>query len=315
MTEAVSGRTTVDSSGRSARDDQAIFTEAKKSVNRALAEQVGISDEQIDRLIRIVIQNKPKTYPIDIAKITNQIIGNMEISGAYDIQLYEEEKPLIRDKFLDDLEERFIPESNINDGLKSYLQRTSGTLTADEADRIRKIEKEMIAQGADIRPGELLKLAKEPAFTALMQETSANFLDASPDVKYTLQDILMTLLDLNQTMQELAAALAGTLKTGTERLNAYTTLMTQVPVWSLDDYKAPDGTSTTDKLNMLGNINAKFANMLEAVRAHKGLEEDKAKKIQTLLQSTKDFSSKISDFFGAFVDLLRGISSTINRGS
>lgn len=68
-----------------------------------------------------------------------------------------------------------------------------------------------------------------------------------------------------------------------------------------------------DARQVENRMNQKFGNMLEAIRANKGLEEDKAKKIQAVLQSMKNAEQSTNDFIGTFIDLVRDISQKIMR--
>jgi len=121
----------------------------------------------------------------------------------------------------------------------------------------------------------------------------------------TMQELISCLIELGQALQKAAAVYANRLTKVTEKMNVYSKQMTQIPVVLKGDV----GGSDDDRRNW----NSSFSNMLEAVRANKGIEEDKAKKIQTFLQSMKDASQSANDFVGTFIDLLRGISQKIMK--
>jgi tRNA C32,U32 (ribose-2'-O)-methylase TrmJ len=67
------------------------------------------------------------------------------------------------------------------------------------------------------------------------------------------------------------------------------------------------------ELAVRARMNQTFTDMLEAIRANKGVEEDKAKKVQALLQQIKDASAAQSDYINSLIDLLRSINQKVSR--
>jgi uncharacterized protein YoxC len=179
-----------------------------------------------------------------------------------------------------------------------------------------KKEKEAVESTAEgdiekIDINELIK--KDPNLKAAFDNLMTIVSDPAmkdPEV-FTIQRLIASLIDLGQALQGMATAYAERLSKITEKLTAYSKMMTQIPVILKGDMKFDDDSKTDSELR--SNANQKFVNMLETVRANKGLEEDKAKKIQTMLQTMKDASTSTHDFIGSFIDLLRGISQKIMR--
>jgi predicted ribosomally synthesized peptide with nif11-like leader len=59
-----------------------------------------------------------------------------------------------------------------------------------------------------------------------------------------------------------------------------------------------------------GGANGREA-LIESVAANERLEGDKAKGVQTELQSANEFAKKTQDFYSNLIDLLRGMSSKV----
>jgi uncharacterized protein YoxC len=156
-------------------------------------------------------------------------------------------------------------------------------------------------------------MAKRPDLKAAFDNLAAIASDPSmdePDV-FTIQRLIKSLIDLGQALQQCATAYANRLAKITEKMNAYSKMLTQVPVVLKDDVNY--GGDDKEKSDRRANLNQKYGNMLESVRANKGLEEDKAKKVQTMMQTMKDAGQSVNDFIGSFIDLIRGILQKIAR--
>jgi hypothetical protein len=151
----------------------------------------------------------------------------------------------------------------------------------------------------------------DPQLKGLYDQLVTEFSEKSEEEVFTLAVLIRTLIALSQALQGAATAMAERLSRVTEKLNAYTKLQTQIPILTVGGPMW--GGDNQDDRDKRSEINGKFSNMLEAVRANKGMEEDKAKKIQTLLQSMKDAGTAASDFTGTFIDLIRTISTKITQ--
>jgi hypothetical protein len=107
---------------------------------------------------------------------------------------------------------------------------------------------------------------------------------------------------LSHASHQLAAAYAADLKELPVLLKGKT---------ELDKLKAEvDRTIPTQSL---ADINSKFGKMVETIRASKGIEEDRAKKLQTIMQRIKDSGQSASDYMGTLIELWRDIGSKISR--
>lgn len=182
-------------------------------------------------------------------------------------------------------------------------------------------------------------LAKNPKLKTAYDKLAA--LASDPDIGddeiFNVQKLILSLINLAEALKGAATAYADRLAKITEKLNAYAKLMNQIPVVLENDVYQPgtwidsgsllDGVfivdeeakkkrSDEEKRTLSENratLNQKYGNMLEGARANKDIEQDKAKKIQTIMQTLKDADQSAHDFIGAFIDLFRGISQKIMR--
>lgn len=192
------------------------------------------------------------------------------------------------------------------------VQPQAVELTPEEMEILQALAKEFQAHGINISLEDLIAWTKSPMFETSMIAAFESYLEEPPEVQFSMYRLMMCLIELGQALQQMAVAVAGNLNNITAQMNAYAKKMTQIPVVLKDDIVFVPGDEKMDS-ERRANANQKFANMMEALRANKGLEEDKAKKKQTLLQTMKDASTQASDFLSAFCDLIRGIGSKINQ--
>lgn len=128
---------------------------------------------------------------------------------------------------------------------------------------------------------------------------------------FSMNDLMQALIELSQILQLMATANAARLSIDTKLMNAYSDQMASIPVVTSDDIKFSSNESTDTAKR--STFNQQLGNAIEIIRANKGKVEDNAKRVQTLMQSSKDAGESIKDFLGSFIDLLRGISQKINR--
>jgi uncharacterized protein YoxC len=169
-------------------------------------------------------------------------------------------------------------------------------------------KEKVVEEGSTVKsakPIDINELIKDPRYKALLDQVAANYENKSDEEKFSIQRVIMSLIDLSQALQGAATALADRLSRITERMNAYAKKMSQVPV--LGD-EIPFENS-----EKRANANQRFGVMLESIRAYKGIEEDAAKKVQTILQTIKDAGTSASDFVSSFLDVIRGISQKITQ--
>ena len=157
------------------------------------------------------------------------------------------------------------------------------------------------------------EIENDPKLKKLFGEIMENFSEEPPVVQFNMNRVVFILIALCQALQEAASVFADKLTKVTERLTAYSKKLTQVPVVLQSEGTTFSGIGDNqdqkykNEADARALVNQKFGNMLEAIRANKGLDEDKAKKIQTILQTMKDASASSSDFITAFIDLVRGL--------
>lgn len=195
-----------------------------------------------------------------------------------------------RDRYIDDLIDQYVEDVEKVGGREIYFQ-------------ILKDEKNL-----KLTPGTLVEVTKN--LRGLIDDITKVYNILPDDVQITIQEILYLLMSVVKTVQGLAASLAESLKPVTERLNIYTKLKTQVKIYTSND-KKPDGTAYGPE--QLTELNNKAGRLVETLGAFAGLEGDKAKELQTKLQTVNEFAKKVQDFFSAFIDLLRAIFTKITQ--
>lgn len=165
--------------------------------------------------------------------------------------------------------------------------------------------KEQSVNNAEARNERVIEM--DPKDRAIYDRVMGNYSNKTAEERLTVQDIIRSFINLTQILQQGIIIESERLSISTQLLNAYAKKMSQVPVILKDEIKEPGW----DDKDQREGFNQKFGYALETMRAHKGLEEDRAKKGQTLLQAMKDASSSYSDFSSSFIDLVRGISQKI----
>lgn len=144
----------------------------------------------------------------------------------------------------------------------------------------------------------------DPKLKALFNQVVGNFKNLSNEEAFSVNKVLLSLIDLGQSLQAAATVQANRLEKLTEIMNGYATIQTQIPVLLKKDIA--DDRERAD-------VNAKFANMLDGIRATKGIYEDKSKKAQTMLQTLKDSGSQASDFVTEIMRIISGLVKKISQ--
>lgn len=134
-----------------------------------------------------------------------------------------------------------------------------------------------------------------------------------------LNRLIQLLISMVTTLQGVAVAQSGRLKFTTSFQQAYTALQTQIPVFLKGDDNllgksmqgsAPASTQATDR----NTLNASFNSILtDNLRNLRGLQEDKAKQIQTNLNQTNDAVNQQTDLTTSFLQQLNSLLSSIFR--
>jgi hypothetical protein len=194
---------------------------------------------------------------------------------------------------------------------------SAGDIQAQQTQKTDEKEKKENKVKGDEPPPTIEELiAKDPKLKAAFDNlvVLANDPGFSEDDFFSMQRLIATLIDLGQALQQVATAYADRLAKVTDRMTAYSKMMGQIPVLTKDQVNWDKlGSDDQQRSQRLGTLNQKYGAMLETVRTNKGLEEDKAKKIQTIMQTMKDAGQSVNDFIGTFIDLLRGISQKIMK--
>lgn len=127
----------------------------------------------------------------------------------------------------------------------------------------------------------------------------------APEVN-VMNRILRLLITLTKTMQGVAVSQANQLNLLTMLQQAYVQLQQKIPV-----VLKGSGLNVDD--NGRNDINTKFSIYMEAVRANRGMVDDAAKKLQALLNTTKESGTQFSDLLSTLLELMRGLIATLFR--
>ncbi len=175
-----------------------------------------------------------------------------------------------------------------SDEAKERVGTTSQTVT----------DPQEVAQNLD----EMIKNnpALQGIFDSIVKSTSVEGDEAK---LVTMQLLIQALIDLSQALQKMATANAARLTLDSQMMSAYSTQMSQVPVATASDVTFSKDSSTNQ--NMLQIYNQKMGNIQQIIQNNKGLVEDDAKRVQTLLQSSQDSAQSVNDFISSFIDLWR----------
>jgi len=127
--------------------------------------------------------------------------------------------------------------------------------------------------------------------------------------------ILRLLVDLIDTLQRISASQADRLRFLTVWQQAYTDLVTQVPLFSEGDGSGSPLSNDSDEAREFRNeqVNPQMQNILEKVRARRSAVQDEAKQMQTTINQTQDGANQQTQIATALLQQLSTILSQIFR--
>jgi Zn-dependent oligopeptidase len=191
-----------------------------------------------------------------------------------------------------------IPTSSVRSDYRSAADPPTST-SSPPATSISLDSSDKLLDSSD----ELLDaINSDPAAKRAFEEIVETLTPKDDEETFSIAQILHLLIELSQVMQTAAIAYAERLTKITEKMNEYTTLQKQVPMISRE--------VMTDQADR-DQYNSLLTSTLDIIRTNKGIEEDKSKKITTLMQGLKDGGASMSDILSGFIDLIRGISAKI----
>lgn len=141
----------------------------------------------------------------------------------------------------------------------------------------------------------------------LVEEINTNMAEVPDEDKFMMSQLLRLLIQMTKTLQDVAIVQAEQLSNTTAITRAYVNLQQKIPVL------LKGGTSVPDDSERRGEMNNAFSIYMDSVRANKGTVEDLAKKIQALLNSTKEAGTQFSDLFSSILDQMNSLISQIYR--
>jgi hypothetical protein len=196
--------------------------------------------------------------------------------------------------------------NNPTSGVDPYSYDSSG-------DTAVKKEQPQVADASTDTPVDINELIKnDPKLKELYDKVVDAFSEKPVEEKFSIQRVIASLIELSQVLQGVVVAESTRMDKISKRISAYATMQASVPVITKDQGLFA-GQKDDQERDARQTLNQKFGMDLEAVRANSGVDQDLAKKVQTLMQTIKDASTSVEDFIGSFTDLLRGISSKITQ--
>ncbi len=135
----------------------------------------------------------------------------------------------------------------------------------------------------------------------------------SSEKALVLNRIILLLISIIKTLQDVGIAQANRLTYLTKYQNVYTALQTQIPVF-LKDGSNPLGKSSTEAGQTRNDLNSSFNGILtDNMRSLRGIQEDNAKKLQSNVNATNDAVNQQTDMASTFIQQMSTLLSTILR--
>lgn len=126
-----------------------------------------------------------------------------------------------------------------------------------------------------------------------------------------LNRIILLLISLIQTLQNIGIAQANRLQYLTQFQNAYTALETQVPVF-LQSTAGPIGGPGSNAVSIRNELNSSFNGIiLDNLRSLRSVQEDNAKQVQSQVNRTNDAVNQQTDMVTTFLQQMTTLLGTI----
>ena len=119
--------------------------------------------------------------------------------------------------------------------------------------------------------------------------------------------VMRLLIELVQSMEQVAIVQTERLRFHTQYQNAYTQLQSQIPVFLKSD-KLPIDDTLRNELNSSFN-----ANLMDNLRALRDIQADNAKKVQSNINVTQDSRGSLIEMVASFLQGLSGLTSALMR--
>lgn len=156
-----------------------------------------------------------------------------------------------------------------------------------------------------------MALAAEPDQIAkAMENLASKFNDDSVSLDILLE-VMANLSLMTRTLQKIAMAQADELSFTSKMQAAYTTMMSNVKVWTEYDFDPKmDAKEKLDKINLKNN---ESSILTERLRSNRDMMGEDAKKIQSTLNASDDAQKGMLDFMQTFLQKQREWLSGIFR--
>jgi hypothetical protein len=143
--------------------------------------------------------------------------------------------------------------------------------------------------------------------------SSSSLAGNSSEKALILDRILLLLIKLIQSLQNVGIAQANRLRYITQYQQAYTALQTQIPVFTRQ-LNSPIGGSTQEESNTRNTLNTAVNGLLaDNLRALRGLQEDSGKKMQSNVNQTNDAVNQQTDMATTFIQQMSSLLTVILR--
>lgn len=147
---------------------------------------------------------------------------------------------------------------------------------------------------------------REETKARLVESLAKVFSDSSSpkDDMKVMARVIQMLIELTSTMQGISVSYAASMTTLTNQQNQYVQLLKNIIVATKSDV-------SDDQIRQ--GINQTMSLYAETVRANKGKVEDRSKKLQTLLNASKESATQFSDFLTTMLDSIRTLQRSLFR--
>ncbi|MBS4168093.1 hypothetical protein [Parachlamydia sp. AcF125] len=229
--------------------------------------------------------------------LTGTAALNVSSSGTADLDTYEQ------------IYDAFFPNGNFATKLKSFYQDVLlFTGTDDEGTDGYFIPSQQVYnwfEQVQQDYSRILSGASGPLITSVETSASKKVL--------ILNRILAILMDLIDTLQNVASAQAGRLSILTQWQKAYTDEMNQVPTFVQGGGVPAVDQSTTSGRNSRDDLNNLNSNFTETMRSNRSILSDDSKALQTNVNQSNDAVTQQSDLITTILQQFSTILSSIYR--
>lgn len=157
-----------------------------------------------------------------------------------------------------------------------------------------------------------LELMAERDMRTLFMNTLQAYQNMIRTTPLTMSDVILSLMELLQTVQDLTAAKAMLINKLTERARMSTEMRVNIPILTRGMGLILRGDEQNQN-RVVGVLNQNLQAGGEGIRAQEGQIQDQLRGANTGLQQCQNFEKNITEFVNSFFELIKRMSSVINR--